>query len=136
MQPATLETANAIPLLRTLGIRLTEIGELHAVMEVDIDDRHGNYFGGAHGGLIATLVDTVCFFPRPFLPSGRLVTTSNLNVNYVRAAAPGDHLVARSEVLHLGRRTASLSVRVTKAERELVAHGTVTLIVLGEPVCA
>jgi len=135
MQPATLETGNAIPLLRTLGIRLTEIGELHAVMEVDIDDRHGNYFGGAHGGLIATLVDTVCFFPRPFLPSGRLVTTSNLNVNYVRAATPGDHLVARSEVLHLGRRTASLSVRVSKAEGDLVAHGTVTLIVLGEPVC-
>ena len=133
MQPATLESGNAIPLLRTLGIRLTEIGDCHAVMEVDVTDKHSNYFGGAHGGLIATLVDTVCFFPRPVLPSGRLVTTSNLNVNYVRAAAPGDHLVARSELLHLGRRTASLSVRVTKGEDELVAHGTVTLIVLEEP---
>lgn len=134
MQPATLESGNAIPLLRTLGIRLTEIGDAHAVMAVDVTDRHSNYFGGAHGGLIATLVDTVCFFPRPFLPSGRRVTTSNLNVNYVRAAAPGDRLVARSEVLHLGRRTASLSVRVTQAEGGLIAHGTVTLVVLGEPV--
>jgi acyl-CoA thioesterase len=134
MQPATLETGNAIPLLRTLDIRLTEIGDRHAVMAVTVADKHCNYFGGAHGGLIATLVDTVCFFPRPFLPSGRLVTTSNLNVNYVRASAPGDHLVARSELLHLGRRTASLSVRVTKGEEELVAHGTVTLIVLEEPV--
>ncbi|HXV20663.1 MAG TPA: PaaI family thioesterase [Desulfuromonadales bacterium] len=134
MQPATLESGNAIPLLRTLGIRLTEIGDGHAVMEVDVTDQHSNYFGGAHGGLIATLVDTVCFFPRPFLPSGRLVTTSNLNVNYVRPAAPGDHLIARSVLLHLGRRTASLSVRVTKGTEELVAHGTVTLIVLEEPV--
>jgi acyl-CoA thioesterase len=41
--------------------------------------------------------------------------------------------VARSALLHLGRRTASLSVRVTKGEDELVAHGTVTLIVLEEP---
>jgi acyl-CoA thioesterase len=134
MQPATLESGNAIPLLRTMGIRLTEIGDHHAVMEVDVTDKHGNYFGGTHGGLVATLVDTVCFFPRPFLPSGRLVTTSNLNVNYARASAPGDHLVARSELLHLGRRTASLSVRVTKGEGELVAHGTVTLIVLEESV--
>lgn len=133
MQPATLESGNAIPLLQTLDIRLTEIGDGHAVMEVDVTDKHRNYFGGAHGGLIATLVDTVCFFPQPFLPSGRLVTTSNLNVNFVRAATPGDHLVARSEVMHLGRRTASLSVRVTKGEEELVAHGTVTLIVLAEP---
>jgi acyl-CoA thioesterase len=133
MQPATLETGNAIPLLRTLDIRLTEIGDRHAVMAVTVADKHCNYFGGAHGGLIATLVDTVCFFPRPFLPSGRLVTTANLNVNYVRPAAVGDHLVARSEVVHLGRRTASLSIRVVNGEGALVAHGTVTLIVLGEP---
>lgn len=133
MQPATLETGNQIPLLRTLDIRLTEIGDLHAVMEVTVSDKHLNYLGGAHGGLIATLLDTVCFFPRPFLPSGRLVTTSNLNVNYIRPAAPGDHLVARSEVLHLGRRTASLTVRVTRDGGDLVAHGTVTLIVLQEP---
>jgi acyl-CoA thioesterase len=136
MQPATLESGNAIAMLRTLGIRLTEIGERHAVMEVEVDARHANYFGGAHGGLIATLVDTVCFFPRPFLPSGRLVTTVNLNVSYVRPAAAGDHLVARSEVLHLGRRTASLAVKVTKGGGELVAHGSVTLAVLREPEAA
>jgi len=133
MKPATLESGNAIPLLRTLDIRLTEIGERHAVMQVEVADKHRNYFGGAHGGLVATLIDTVCFFPRPFLPSGRLVTTSNLNVNYVRAAMPGDHLVARAEVLHLGRRTASLVVRVVDAEGRLIAHGTVTLMVLREP---
>jgi len=133
MRPATLESANAIPLLNTLDIVLTEIGERHAVMEVTVADKHRNYFGGAHGGLIATLVDTVCFFPRPFLPSGRRVTTSNLNVSYIRPAAPGEHLIARSEVLHLGRRTASLAIRVVKGEGVLVAHGTVTLVVLAEP---
>jgi acyl-coenzyme A thioesterase PaaI-like protein len=42
----TLEPGNAIPLLRTLGIRLTEVGERHAVKEVDVDDRHRNYYGG------------------------------------------------------------------------------------------
>src|SRR5512144_3038480 len=129
MEPATLETANAIALLRTLDIRLTEIGERHAVMEVEVAEKHGNYFGGAHGGLIATLVDTVCFFPRPLLPSGRLVTTTNLNVSYVRPAMVGERLTARSELLHLGRRTASLSVQVVNGEGLLVAHGTAPLMV-------
>lgn len=133
MKPATLDSGNAIALLRTLDIRLAEIGERYAVMEVEVSDKHLNYFGGAHGGLIATLVDTVCFFPRPFLPSGRLVTTSNLNVNFVRAAGPGDRLSARSEIQHLGRRTASLTVKVTNGEGGLVAHGTVTLQILKEP---
>ncbi|HEY6008975.1 MAG TPA: PaaI family thioesterase, partial [Geobacteraceae bacterium] len=103
MEPATIATGNAIPLLRTLGINLAEIGPRHAVMEVVVSEAHGNYFGGAHGGLIATLIDTVCFFPRPLLPSGLLVTTTNLNVNYLRPAAVGDRLTARSELLHLGK---------------------------------
>ncbi|KAF0220514.1 MAG: acyl-CoA [Geobacteraceae bacterium] len=133
MEPATLESGNDIPLLRTLGIRLTEIGARHAVMEVEVAEMHGNYFGGAHGGLIATLVDTVSFFPRPLLPSGRLTTTTNLNINYVRPAQVGDLLTARSELLHLGKRTASLAVQVTDGNGRLIAHGTVTHMVLQEP---
>lgn len=134
MQPATVESANAISLLKTLGIRLAEIGESHAVMEVTVDDRHRNYLGGVHGGLIATLVDTVCFFPKPLLPSGQAATTIDLNVSYVRPAAPGDRLSARAELLHLGRRTASLAVRVTDQKARLVAHGTTTLLLLEESV--
>jgi acyl-CoA thioesterase len=130
MEPATIESGNRIPLLRTLDIHLTEIGERHAVMEVDVADIHRNYYGGAHGGLIATLVDTVCFFPKPMLPSGRTVTTTTLNVSYVRAARVGDHLVSRAEIEHLGRRTASLAVRVTNGTGALVAHGTATLMFL------
>ena len=133
MQPATLESANAIALLQTLGIRLVEIGERSALMEVVVDDRHRNYLGGVHGGLIATLVDTACFFPKPLLPSGQAATTLDLNVSYVRAAVVGDCLSARAELLHLGRRTASLAVRITDQQQRLVAHGTATLLLLPEP---
>ncbi|HEY5974884.1 MAG TPA: PaaI family thioesterase, partial [Geobacteraceae bacterium] len=84
----------------------------------------------------ATLVDTTCFLPLPLLPAGRLVTTSSLNVNYIRPAAVGDRLIARADLLHLGRRTASLTVRVTNGEGHLVAHGSATLLVLQEPVAA
>lgn len=130
MQPATMESANAISLLRTLGINLTEIGDDHASMDVAVDDRHRNYLGGVHGGLIAALIDTVCFFPRPLLPSGQAATTLDLNVSYVRAATVGERLSARSELLHMGRRTASLSVKVTDQQGRLVAHGTATLLLL------
>lgn len=130
IEPATLESANAISLLRTLDIHLREIGDSHAVMEVTVGDIHRNYFGGAHGGLLATLVDTVSFFPRPLLPSGRPCTTTNLNVTYVRPAAIGDVLTARSELLHLGRRTASVAVTVKNQEDKLVAHGTASLMML------
>jgi len=128
--PATIESANRIPFLQTLGIELSEIGDRHAVMRVEVGPRHRNYFGGVHGGLIATLVDTVAFFPRPLLPSGREVTTSSLSVSYARAPRVGDVLTSRADLLHLGRRTASVSVRVEDQHGKLVAHGTATLVVL------
>ncbi len=131
LPPATLESGNRIPLLQTLGIHLCEIGDRHAVMEVTVSDIHCNYFGGAHGGLLATLVDTASFFPRPLLPSGTLCATTNLNVTYVRPAQPGDILTARSELLHFGRKTASVGVQVTNQAGKLVAHGTATLMITG-----
>jgi acyl-CoA thioesterase len=129
IEPATLESGNAISMLRTLNIHLLEIGDNHAIMEVTVGELHRNYFGGVHGGLIATLVDTVSFFPRPLLPSGKSCTTTNLNVTYVRPAIVGDILTARSELMHMGRRMASISVTVKNHMNKLVAHGTTTLLV-------
>lgn len=130
IEPATLESGNRIPLLQTLGIQLREIGDRHAVMEVTVSDMHRNYFGGAHGGLLATLVDTASFFPRPLLPSGTFCTTTSLNVSYIRPAALGDRLTARSELVHMGRRTASVKVDITNQKARLVAHGVVGLMLL------
>lgn len=130
--PATLETGSQISLLKTLGIRLLEIGERHAVMTVTVDEKHLNYLGGAHGGLLATLIDTVCFFPQPLLPSGTTCTTTGLTVSYIRPAGPGDTLTARSELLHIGRKTASVAAQVTNQDGKLVAHGTVTLMIMAD----
>lgn len=129
VQPATMDSINAIPLLKTLGIVAVEIGQKHAIMTVTVDERHLNYYGGAHGGLLATLIDTVCFFPAPLLPAGLPVTTSNLNVNYLRAVKLGEVLVAKSEIVHLGHRTVSLRVEV-HSEGKLAAQGMATLVVL------
>jgi acyl-CoA thioesterase len=133
LTPASLEKGNQIALLKTLGIRLLEIGARYAVMAVTVDERHLNYLGGAHGGLLATLIDTVAFFPQPLLPSGTICATTALNVSYITPAGPGDTLTARSELLHIGRRTASVTVRISNQDARLVAHGTVSLLILGEP---
>ncbi len=129
IEPATMDSANAMSMLRTLNINLLEIGATHALMEVTVDELHRNYLGGAHGGLVATLVDSVSFFSQPLLPSGKICTTTNLNVTYVRPSAVGDVLTARSELIHLGRKMASISVTVKNQKDKLVAHGTVTLMV-------
>ncbi|WP_246125911.1 PaaI family thioesterase [Geobacter argillaceus] len=50
-------------------------------------------------------------------------------MNNVRPAVPGDTLTARSELIHLGRRMASITVTILDQNQKLVAHGTVSLMV-------
>ncbi|PLX92614.1 MAG: PaaI family thioesterase [Desulfuromonas sp.] len=128
MQTPIMERVNAIPLLITLDIRCTEIGSDFCRMEVTVAEKHLNFYGGAHGGLLATLVDTVCFFAEPLLPAGRTLTTSQLTVNYLRPAALGDHLIAEAKILHLGRRTVHVDVTVRNQHDALVVHGTGSLL--------
>ena len=128
--PVAFATASQISLLKTLDIHLAEIGDRHAVMTVTVAEKHLNYLGGAHGGLLATLADTVAFFPRPLLPAGRNCTTTNLHLAYLKPAALGDKLSARAELLHLGRRTASVQVHITNQFGKLIAHGTTSLMLL------
>lgn len=130
MSDIAFERAASIPMLHTLGIELVESGESHAVMAVTVTPAHANYYGGTHGGLLATLADTACFFPRPLIPAGAKVTTTNLSLNYLRPAAVGERLRARAELLRLGRRTANLEVRIENADGKLVVQGSALLQVL------
>jgi len=130
IDPATIESGNNIALHRTLDIRLLEIADNYAIAEVTIGDKHLNTYDGAHGGVIASLIDVVSFYPRPLLPSGLACTTSSMNMNFIRPAAHGETLTARAELTHLGKRTAMLTVTVNNSKGKLVAHGTTTLMIL------
>lgn len=130
MNNSAFSKAASIPMLRTLGIHLQESGDNYAVMTVTVSPEHANYYGGTHGGLLATLADTACFFPLPLIPSGASVTTMNLSLNYLRPASIGDELTARAELLRLGRRTANLSVTIENSQGQLLVQGSATLLKL------
>jgi len=130
MEAATIDSANNMPMHKALDIHLIEIGENYAVAELEVREFHNNCFDRAQGGLVATLIDTVSFYPKPLLPSGRQCTTTNLNINYIRPALIGDRLTARSELISLDSRFATVNVEVHNAKSELVAHGTATIMIL------
>ena len=132
MSDSAFAKAAAIPLLQTHDIRLVESDELHAVMEVTVSEKHANYYGGAHGGLLAALADTACFFPLPLIPSDTQVTTVNLNLNYMRPVSLGERLRVRADLLRLGRRTANLNVSIVNEAGKQVVQGTAVLMILEE----
>ena len=94
--------------------------------------KHANFFGGAHGGLLATLADTACFFSQPLIPAGKTVATVNLNLNYMRPANMGDRLRARAEIVRLGRQTANLDIRITNDAGKELVQGTAVLMIVAD----
>ena len=69
---------------------------------------HYNPIGTVHGGMLATLLDSVmgCAV-HTTLPKGRGYTTLEIKVNYVRAVtAASGMLAAEGSVVHAGRRSA------------------------------
>lgn len=113
---------------RLMNMRLVEVEEGRAVFAVAPDERHYNALGIAHGGLAATLLDSAlgCAI-NTAVPAGRVFTTLEMKVNYVRPMRRETGEVrCEARVLHAGSRVATAEGRVVDAAGKLYAHGTAT----------
>jgi uncharacterized protein (TIGR00369 family) len=100
------------------------------LMEVKLEEKHLQPFGNVHGGAIASVVDAVAFwavFPQP--ERGKGLTTVEMKLNYLAPAQTGK-LVAQGRCIKMGRTLALGEASVTNGEGTLIAHGTVTMMVV------
>jgi uncharacterized protein (TIGR00369 family) len=113
---------------RLMNMRLVEVEEGRAVFAVEPDERHYNGLGIAHGGLAATLLDSAlgCAI-NTVMPAGRVFTTLEMKLNYVRPMRRETGEVrCEAEVLHAGGRVATAEGRIVDSSGKLYAHGTAT----------
>jgi uncharacterized protein (TIGR00369 family) len=113
---------------RLMNMRLVEVSEGRAVFAVEPDERHYNGIGIAHGGLAATLLDSAlgCAI-NTAMPAGRVFTTLEMKINYVRPMRRETGEVrCEARVLHAGGRVATAEGRIVDASGKLYAHGTAT----------
>jgi uncharacterized protein (TIGR00369 family) len=117
-----------------IGFSLTRVD--HGDVEATLDTRHDmtNPMGSVHGGIAATLLDTVmgCAV-HTVLEPGESYTTTDLHVYYVRGVRPGATVTATGTVVHRGRRLATAEGRVFDERGRVVAHGTTSCMVFPAP---
>lgn len=112
----------------TFDCELVEVGEGHAVFQATPQLKHYNPLGTVHGGWYATLLDfALGCAVQTKLPAGRGYTTSQINLNIVRAAhTKTGPLRCVGAALHVGRQVGTSEARIVAPDGKLYAHATTT----------
>jgi uncharacterized protein (TIGR00369 family) len=116
---------------RLLGFALTRVQPGHVECTLETRDDMTNPMGSVHGGIAATLLDTVmgCAV-QTVLDDGETFTTTDLHVRYVRTVRPGATVHAIGTVVHSGRRLATAEGELLDERAKLVAHATTSCMIL------
>lgn len=121
----------APPICNALGFWLEEVEFGRVVFGYDPVGEHYNPLGSVHGGIAATLLDSVmgcCIHTT--LKAGIGYTTVEIKVNYVRAMTDRTGEVrAEGKVINVGSRIATSESRLVDAAGKLLAHGTTTCLI-------
>lgn len=124
LDPALIE--RPYPFQNLVGFRIVDWSEDFARFELPMGEHLGNRYGIPHGGVYATLLDTVMGFAGCFTGSAedrRLAMTLSLNVNYL-AVPQGDRLVAEGRRIGGGRKSFFAEAVVLDDRAGKVATGT------------
>ncbi len=113
-----------------LGFYLTDLGKGFSKFEMEIQEKHMQPYGMAHGGNIATLIDSATFWSIYFSIGERCgLVNVDLKLNYLLPVKSG-RLFAIGKEIKTGKTLAYAEASVLDENERLIAHGTSTIMIL------
>jgi uncharacterized protein (TIGR00369 family) len=102
------EFINALPFAKALAMRLEGLADGKACISMPWDARFvGDPATGViHGGAVSALMDTCGGAAVMSYPGALVTATIDLRIDYMRAARPGDRIIAEAECYHVTRSVA------------------------------
>lgn len=127
---AVARMINASPYFDLVGVKVTEMKNGEATVYLDMEHKHLNPFGGPHGGVYASMIDTVCYWAAYCeMPEEAGFTSLDLTVNNIKMAKMGT-LRADGRVVHTGSSVCVCEATVYDEDENVMAYGTSKLLVL------
>jgi uncharacterized protein (TIGR00369 family) len=111
---------------RRLGFEVVHVERGLAVFHMKVGKRHRQIHQVVHGGILATLADTVAAIAAySALPRGTQIATIELNINFLEAVAGGT-IRAEAKVLRVGRNFVVTECEIRKEDGTLAAKSLLT----------
>jgi uncharacterized protein (TIGR00369 family) len=118
----------ASPFFNHIGFQITRFEAGEVVMELPVKEHLINANNAVHGGVYASMLDTIMGMTIRSIVEFPL-TTINLNINYLAPSTEGI-LVAKGKVIQQGYRIITAEGEITDQEGKLLAKGIGTFKVL------
>jgi uncharacterized protein (TIGR00369 family) len=122
------EAFSRVPFARLLGVGIVRLGRGASVLSLEIRPELTRMEGIAHGGAIASLIDTASAFAvLSLLQPGEQTVTVDLTLHFLRPVGAG-RVEARARVLRAGRRLVTVAVEASDEADKLVATALTTYL--------
>ena len=102
-----------------MGMRLVELKQGYAIIEMETHEDMENIFGMTHGGAIFSLIDEA--FQLSCNSYGTVALALNVNVTYHKSPERMSTLRAVSEEVHRSGKTATYKIRVMDEKENIIA---------------
>jgi uncharacterized protein (TIGR00369 family) len=123
------------PICHLVDFTFERIDDGRVEMVLTPQESQYNPIGSVHGGIIATVLDSVmgCAVHTK-LPLGHAYTTLEIKVNYLRGVnRETGPMTAIGRVIHLGRQTAMAEASLSNASGKLFAQASTTCLIFDVP---
>ena len=112
-------------LIQDFGMKLLETGPGYARVAVTVQERFLNAYDIGHGVLLFAVADAAFALT---INEDTDAVTVQWNLNLIRAARPGEEVIAESRIFHRGRQMLVAELVVSAGDGRLLARGQATAL--------
>jgi uncharacterized protein (TIGR00369 family) len=121
---AVLDLINHGPYIKLLSMRISDMGKGFANVEIDIENKHLNPFGGIHGGVYSSLIDTATFWAVYCdVEENAGLISLDVKVDNLAPVKEG-HLVVEGKRIKAGKTICIAEAVIIDGKGRYLAHGT------------
>lgn len=111
--------------VEALGAELVSVSDNSLVVALDVEDRHLNFLGGGHGGMVFSLAD--CAFSLASNSAGPRAVAIDTHMVFTAPAVSGTRLTATATELSRGRTLGTYHVKVVRDDGRVAGIFTGTV---------